>query len=149
MNSIFDKASNELMQARISKITENTKPLWGSMTADQMCVHCDNAIRVAFGEMDLKINFAMRILGKLLKNKVFYGKEMRKNSPTAKEFIVTKHFEFDSVKTTLLQNFSRFATEGKKTIKVLKHPFWGELTYEEWDILMWKHLDHHLNQFGV
>jgi Protein of unknown function (DUF1569) len=29
------------------------------------------------------------------------------------------------------------------------HPFFGELTPEEWDILQSKHLDHHLRQFGV
>jgi hypothetical protein len=26
---------------------------------------------------------------------------------------------------------------------------WGKMTQEDWDELMWKHLDHHLRQFGV
>ena len=29
------------------------------------------------------------------------------------------------------------------------HPFFGRMTGEEWDRLLWKHLDHHLRQFGV
>ncbi len=29
------------------------------------------------------------------------------------------------------------------------HPFFGNLNSEEWDTLNWKHLDHHLRQFGV
>ena len=26
---------------------------------------------------------------------------------------------------------------------------WGKMTHEDWDKLMWRHLDHHLRQFGV
>jgi hypothetical protein len=30
-----------------------------------------------------------------------------------------------------------------------EHPFFGPLTATEWDRLQWKHLDHHLRQFGA
>ena len=30
-----------------------------------------------------------------------------------------------------------------------EHPFFGPLTSAEWDRLQWKHLDHHLRQFGA
>jgi len=29
-----------------------------------------------------------------------------------------------------------------------EHPFFGPLTNEEWNALQWKHLSHHLRQFG-
>lgn len=29
------------------------------------------------------------------------------------------------------------------------HPAFGPLSGREWDVLSWKHLDHHLRQFGV
>ncbi|MFD1127776.1 DUF1569 domain-containing protein [Paenibacillus provencensis] len=28
------------------------------------------------------------------------------------------------------------------------HPFFGKLTSEEWSIGLYKHLDHHLKEFG-
>ncbi|MFN8326511.1 MAG: DUF1569 domain-containing protein [Flavobacteriaceae bacterium] len=149
MNSIYDKASNDSMIARINKLTPESKALWGKMNAAQMCRHCAIAIDIAFGKGDLKVNFLMKLLGKMLKKKVFYGGEMGKNSPTAKEFIITEDLDLEKTKAELITNFSRFASEGKSIIKTMNHPFWGKMTYEDWDALMWKHTDHHLKQFGV
>jgi hypothetical protein len=149
MNSIYNKASSEAMIARINKLTPNSQPLWGKMSVSQMLQHCKLASDVAFGKMDLKINFAMRLLGRLLKKKVFYGGDMKKNSPTAKEFIITDYLEFEKVKADLIANLSRFANEGTSSIQLTNHPFWGKMTSEDWDALMWKHTNHHLEQFGV
>jgi Protein of unknown function (DUF1569) len=149
MNSIYDKASNDAIIARINKLTPETRAAWGKMNAGQMLQHCKLASDVAFGKQNLKINFLMKFLGKMLKKKVFYGGEMGKNSPTAKEFIITENVDFEKVKSELISNFSRFASEGKSAIKLMDHPFWGKMTYEDWDALMWKHMNHHLDQFGV
>ncbi len=149
MNSIYNKASNEALIARINSLTPESKSIWGKMSVDQMLVHCKLATDVAFGKQDLKINFLIKLLGKILKKKVFYGGEMSKNSPTAKEFIITGHHDLEKVKAELIVNISRFASEGKKSIKTMNHPFWGKMTYQDWDALLWKHTDHHLKQFGV
>jgi len=149
MNSIYDKASCEAMIARINKLTPESKPLWGKMSAGQMLQHCKLASDVAYGKMDLKVNFLMRLLGRILKKKVFYGGDLKKNSPTAKEFIITDRIEFEKVKAELIANLTRFADEGTSSIKLTKHPFWGEMSSQDWDALMWKHTNHHLEQFGV
>ncbi|MFM9987514.1 DUF1569 domain-containing protein [Flavobacterium sp.] len=147
MNSIFDAASNATMITRINKLTPESQALWGKMSVDQMCKHTNEAIIVAFGENKIKVNFLMKFLGKILKNKVF-NSEFKKNSPTAKEFIFTNKYDFEASRNELIKNFSRFA-EGHQSIKLVNHPFWGKMTYEDWDKLMWKHVDHHLRQFGV
>ncbi|HNP32499.1 MAG TPA: DUF1569 domain-containing protein [Flavobacterium sp.] len=149
MSSIYNKADNDLVIDRINKLTPESKALWGKMTVDQMLKHCKLASDVAFGNQDLKINFLMKLLGKMLKKKVFYGGDMGKNSPTAKEFVITEHLDFETVKQEFIANFSRFSNEGTAAIKTIDHPFWGKMTYEDWDALMWKHTDHHLRQFGV
>lgn len=149
MNSIYDKVSNDVMIARINKLTPESKALWGKMSVDQMFKHCTLANNVAFGEQELKINFFMKLLGKMFKNKVFYGGDLKKNSPTAKEFIITENVDFETQKEKFINGFRRYAIEGKQVIKVMNHPFWGKMTYEDWDALMWKHTDHHLKQFGV
>ena len=149
MNSIYDKTANDAMIARIHKLTPESRAIWGKMNAGQMLQHCKLASDVAFGKQDLKINFLMKLLGKILKKKVFYGGEMKKNSPTAKEFIITENIDFAKAKSEFISNFSKFSTEGKSAIKLMNHPFWGKLSYEDWDALMWKHTHHHLQQFGV
>ncbi len=147
MDSIFDKNQNNLVQSRINKLQYNSQPLWGKMTVDQMFKHTNEAIIVAFGENKIKVNFLMRLLGRMMKNKVF-NSEFKKNSPTAKEFIFTDKYDFEISKNELIKNFSRFA-EGKQSIKLENHPFWGKMTSEDWNKLMWNHVDHHLRQFGV
>jgi hypothetical protein len=149
MNSIYNHNSIALLIDRIEKITPETKALWGKMNAAQMLQHCKLATDVAFGKQDLKINFLMKILGRLLKKKVFYGSGLQKNSPTAKEFIVNYNVDFEKAKQDLIHNLNRFANEGTASIKVINHPFWGKLSYEDWDALLWKHTNHHLEQFGV
>ena len=52
-------------------------------------------------------------------------------------------------KKILLSYIDRFLAIGPEVIANKKHPFFGELTFEEWDKLQWKHLDHHLRQFGA
>jgi len=86
-------------------------------------------------------------LGRMMKNKVF-NSEFRKNSPTAPEFTFKEKYDFDAAKKELVTNFSRFAS-GHDAIKVTNHPFWGKMTFEDWDKLMWNHIDHHLRQFGA
>jgi small-conductance mechanosensitive channel len=148
MNSIYDKTSNEAIISRINKLTKNTQAEWGKMTVDQMFMHCTAAIEIAYGEKEIKVNLMMKILGKLVKNKIF-NSEFQHNSPTAQEFIFTDKYEFESAKNVLIQKFNRFSNEGKSAITVMNHPFWGKMSYEDWDKLMWKHMDHHLRQFGV
>jgi hypothetical protein len=147
MSSIFNKADNDVIISRIHQLNPESKALWGKMTVDQMFKHCNEAIIVAFGENEIKVNFMMRLLGRLLKNKVF-NTEFRKNSPTAKEFVFTGHYAFDEAQKEFVHNFARFA-QGSDAIKLKVHPFWGPMSDEDWNKLMWNHIDHHLRQFGV
>ncbi|MFN8273340.1 MAG: DUF1569 domain-containing protein [Flavobacteriaceae bacterium] len=149
MPSIFNPADNQLMIDRIEKLTPETQGLWGKMSVNQMLVHCTKAIEVAFGKMELKVLFIFKLLGRLLKNKVIVNGNLDKNSPTAKEFVIKDQPDFEQSKKQLIEALQKFAQEGPSCIKLKNHPFWGPLNTEEWDMLMWKHLDHHLKQFGV
>ncbi|WP_395044009.1 DUF1569 domain-containing protein [Flavobacterium sp.] len=147
MNSIFEKSSNDLIINRIKLLTPESKALWGKMSVDQMFKHTNEAVIVAFGENELKVNFVFKLLGRMMKNKVF-NSEFKKNSPTAKEFIFKEKYDFETSKNELIKNYSRFA-QGESSIKLMNHPFWGKMTHEDWSKLMFNHVDHHLRQFGV
>ncbi len=57
----------------------------------------------------------------------------------------------DQVKTRLglSRLIDKFAAGGAAGCTKNPHSFFGKMTPEEWAILMYKHLDHHLRQFGV
>lgn len=147
MKSIYDKAENAQIITRIESLTPSSKAIWGKMSVDQMMKHTNDALAVAFGEKTLKINFLMRFMGRMMKNKVF-NSEFQKNSPTAPEFKYKENFNFETVQKELIYNFGRFAN-GHDAIKVTDHPFWGEMSFEDWNKLIWNHMDHHLKQFGA
>jgi hypothetical protein len=148
MKSIFNQTDNQEIIARIQALTPQSQALWGKMSVDQMLKHCNDAAIVAFNEKDIKVNFIFKIMGSLMRKSILNAPEFSKNSPTAKEFMYAENFDFNTVQKELIANFSRFQ-EGEKAITCTKHPFWGNMTSEYWNKLMWKHLDHHLRQFGV
>ena len=49
----------------------------------------------------------------------------------------------------LLKYIEKFQAGGEEKCTTYPHPFFGKVTPREWSIGMYKHLDHHLRQFGV
>ena len=149
MSSIYNPNDNEIIISRINKLTPESKGLWGKMTVDQMLSHCQAPMDFAFGETPMKANFLMQLLGKMFKGKILNSNEFKKNSPTAPAFIRTEVYDFDETKNGLIERINRFSELGHNAIKTTKHPFFGEMNYDEWSKMHTMHLDHHLKQFGV
>ncbi|MBN8642264.1 MAG: DUF1569 domain-containing protein [Flavobacteriales bacterium] len=149
MPSVYNKIDNDAFIARINSLSKESQPLWGKMTVEQMLSHCQAPIDLALGDLQMRSNFIMRLMGKLFKTKILNSGEFKKNSPTAPDFIRKDEYDFESTKAELIRKFSTFADLGHQSIKSNKHPFFGEMSYDEWDKLHFMHLDHHLRQFGV
>ncbi|HEU4496349.1 MAG TPA: DUF1569 domain-containing protein, partial [Flavobacterium sp.] len=148
MNSIFDHEGNRKLIDRIHTLTPISLNEWGTMNVSQMLVHCQMPIKVAFGELYLKGGIIAFLFGKAAKKQMLREAPFKKNLPTAKEFTVKGHPDFEESKKILIQMIEKFK-EGPAVIKNKKHPFFGNLTDAEWDHMQWKHLDHHLKQFGA
>lgn len=149
MNSLFDPAHNQEIIDRIHTLTPASRAQWGKMNVSQMLAHCQQPLRVAYGELQLKRNFLSILLGGLVKRMLLKDENpFRKNSPTAKSFIMMDAYDFETEKKKLIEQVQRFS-KGPDVIRKDPHPFFGKLTNQEWDILQWKHLDHHLRQFAA
>jgi hypothetical protein len=148
MGNIFNATDNQVVIDRITKLTPDTAAVWGKMTVDQMLSHCIAPIDVAFGTTQLKMPFLMRMLGRLMKKSWLNAPEFKRDSPTAKEFIRKESYDFESTKAALIEKVKKLG-EGFHVVKIEVHPFWGKLNETDWNNLQWKHLDHHLRQFGV
>ncbi|MEO8568386.1 MAG: DUF1569 domain-containing protein [Ginsengibacter sp.] len=147
MPSLFDSSDNDSIQERVNKLTSDTKPLWGKMNATEMLAHLQQPVLVAFGELKIKRGVLGFLFGKIAKKQMLADKPFKQNMPTVKEFRVSAK-NFSNEKNTLLSYVERFK-KGPQIITSDPHPFFGKMTLEEWDTLQWKHLDHHLRQFGV
>lgn len=149
MASIYNTKDNQELIERLNKLTPESQALWGKMSVDQMLSHCIAPIDVALGNSQLKKpNLLIGFLGKMMKNKIINGNVFKKNSPTAPSFIREKSYDFDITRNELIEKVQQFK-QGASAIKCDKHPFFGKMSVEDWDKLQWKHLNHHLEQFGV
>ena len=132
--------------ARIEKLNQNSSALWGKMNAAQMMAHCQAQLRVALGDEKLPQSFIGKLFGWLAKKSLTEEKPFSKNLPTAPSFLVKNQPEFETERKKLVAMINRF---NEASITRDTHPFFGKLTLDEWSKGTWKHLDHHLKQFGV
>lgn len=149
MESIFDTSVNQKFIERINSLTPQTKPLWGKMDVTKMMAHCSVGVKIATGEMVLKRNILGLLFGRIAKVVLTNDKPFRKGTMTAKEFVIPDGRNFEEEKNILINYVKRFADEGESVLRKDPHPFFGKLNTDEWNGLMYKHLDHHLRQFGV
>jgi hypothetical protein len=148
MRNLFNQEATENLLKRLQQLKADNKPIWGKMNAAQMLAHCQAPFRVYFGEQKLRQSFIGRIFGPIAKRKLFSNKPWPRNLPTAKEFVVSDPREFEIEKEKLISQVQRFTTSGI-LINTPKHPFFGKMSADDWSALGYKHLDHHLHQFGV
>ncbi|MGP8214996.1 MAG: DUF1569 domain-containing protein [Bacteroidia bacterium] len=150
MKNVFNEADkNEILQ-RTEKLTPETKAVWGTMNVAQMLAHCAYAVQMPTGEVPTKrVGFPLSFIGGLLKSKMLGEGALPKNSPTATEIKVTDERDFQKEKANFIAAFKKLTEGGENGVKATHHPFFGKITPKEWGRLNYKHIDHHLKQFGV
>jgi|ERR1035438_6336933 hypothetical protein len=149
MKSLFDQgAAKEILQ-RIDALQPSSQRQWGKMEVAQMLAHCTAALEVAAGEKFPPRMLIGKILGPVFKSKFYEDKPMTRNGPTDKSFIVTDTRGFEKEKAHLKGLIQKFADGGPGKCTTHPHSFFGKLSPEQWSMGMYKHLDHHLRQFGA
>ena len=150
MKSLFETENQQNILNRIQSLNETSQPEWGKMDVAQMFTHCQKPLEVANGSLKLntKIGFAKKLLFKLFKSAMYNDKPWQKNLGTVREFKITDAQEFESQKEKLIHVINAFG-QLKEKKNWPSHPFFGDFTTEQWGKMQYKHLDHHLTQFGV
>jgi hypothetical protein len=150
MKNIFDKAvANELI-SRIDKLMANTSPQWGKMNVSQMLAHCNVSFELTYENKHTKPTGIKKFLLKLFVKKFVVGpKPYSKNTRTAPEFIIVDKREFEVEKQRLINYILQTQKLGKNYFDGRDYHSFGILSGDEWNNLFYKHIDHHLSQFGV
>jgi hypothetical protein len=150
MKNLFEAARAGEVKQRIAQLRPDSKRLWGKMNPAQALEHCSRGMEMALGDKNPPRVMVGRIMGWIVKPLALGNDEpMRRNSPTAKELVVQDERDLVTERARLCELIDRFAAAGPKGCTRHPHAFFGPLTPDEWAILMYKHLDHHLRQFGV
>jgi hypothetical protein len=150
MKDLFDAARVEEVKQRIARLRLDSQRQWGKMNAPQALAHCSRGFELASGDLRPPRVLIGRIIGPIIKPKVFGNDEpLRRNSPTVKGLVIQDDRDLAVERARLYGVIDRFVAAGPKGCTTHPHSFFGPLTPEQWAILMYKHLDHHLRQFGV
>ncbi len=151
MENIFDAATVQNYILRINQLTPTTERKWGEMSVDQMLAYCNVSYEMIYQPEKLRKpgGIAKWMLKNFVKKKVVNDIPYKANIPTAPQFIVEGDRDFEVEKKRLIgylqktQNLGEQAFDGKESFS------FGKLSAHEWNNMLAKHLNHHLQQFGV
>ena len=149
MKNLFDQEASTEILSRLEKLQPDAKASWGKMSVSQMVAHCIVPIQVALGERVPKRTFMGLIFGKMAKRMVLKDEPFKQGLPTDPSFVIKDQPDFNAKKQELKTNIEKLLTTDKNAMTARAHPFFGKMTADEWGFLGYKHLDHHLRQFGV
>jgi len=150
IKDVYDASVAAGLVARLNTLAPDARPRWGKMNVAQMLAHCSVAYEMAFEDKHPPAGAVMRwVLRTFVKPGVVNAKPFPKGSPTAPAFKVAPEQDFHRERERLIGYVERTAREGRPFFEGRPSPSFGPLTAAEWNALFYKHLDHHLTQFGA
>jgi hypothetical protein len=150
MKTLFEQSVVQEIKKRIAQFQPDNYRQWGKMNAGQAFAHCAGALELALGEKRPPRMILGRIIGRIVKPLAFGNDTpMPRNSSTAPCLEVEDDRNLEAERERLLKLLDRFANDGPDGCTKHPHSFFGPLSPIEWAELMYKHLDHHLRQFGA
>lgn len=127
---------------------------WGKMNAQQMVEHVTAFFKVSTGKIKFPLAIPAEHLPKY-REFLYSEKEFRENTKAPDSVLGEEPLplRFDNMPDAVnaLQRSADefveyFADDPSKTTL---HPVFGELNFEEWVLLHYKHVQHHARQFGL
>jgi uncharacterized protein DUF1569 len=150
MKNLFEAERAKEIKERLSRLRSDSQRQWGKMSPAQAVAHCALGMEWAVGDRIPPRMFVGRIIGPMVKRLALRDDEpMRRNSPTSPDLVVQDEPNLETERQRLCGLIDRFLAAGPKGCTTYPHAFFGRLTPEEWAALTYKHLDHHLRQFGA
>lgn len=147
---IFDPVHAEALKRRVAALTPAHERRWGTMTAAQAMAHCAVGLEWALGEGHPRRMLIGRLIGGMVLKKVMADDvPMARNTPTARELVIGDPRDLAEEQARVIELIDRFSEGGAVLCTTHPHPFFGPMTPEQWAVLQYKHLDHHLRQFGA
>ena len=150
MKNIFDKKTTHEITERINTLKPESKALWGTMNVSQMLAHCNVTYAMIYdGGFKKLTGLKKNFVRTFIKPIVLAEKPFKKNSPTSGFYRMREEKDFDKEKKRLLDYLIKTQKLGSDYFENKESISFGQLTSKDWNILFYKHLDHHLNQFGA
>ena len=151
MQNVFDAKDAQEYINRINNLTPETQRKWGKMSVDQVLAHLNVAYDLTFTlEKFPKPSFIAKfLLSRFVKPKITNEIPYKQSLPTSPAFIIADERNFEEEKAKLIGNIQRVQQLGREAFEGKENINFGKMTAQCWNNMFAKHLNHHLEQFGV
>ncbi len=146
--SLRNERVREEMVARIRGFSPVNPRCWGEMAHSQILAHMGDALRLALGEIGNADWGADAPFASGRREWIHELPWPKGKAQAPSEAFVTAPTDWEADRELLLDLVARFADAPTDQL-ASSHPLLGEMSGDDWDVLMFRHLDHHLCQFGV
>jgi oxepin-CoA hydrolase/3-oxo-5,6-dehydrosuberyl-CoA semialdehyde dehydrogenase len=139
---------------RFKTLAAGTMGNWGKMNAQQTVEHLSGFFYVSAGKIKFDLVTPVEHLPKY-KGFLLSDKEFRENTKAplnviGEEAQPLRYANMEEALEKLSASIAAFEDYFKDDpLKITLHPVFGELNFEEWVLLHYKHVRHHLKQFGL
>ena len=151
MQDVFSINDAQNYINRINNLTPETQGKWGKMSVDQMLAHLNVAYDLTFSpEKFPKPSFIAKfLLSRFVKPKITNEMPYKQSLPTSPVFIIANRKNFEEEKAKLIGNIQRVQQLGREAFEGKENLNFGKMPAQGWNNMFAKHLNHHLDQFGV
>ena len=148
MGSILNETDRTAVINRMQSLTASSTARWGKLNVVGMLQHLRLSMRMGLGELPVASVNKRPFQMFPLKHLVLYVLPFPKGAPTARELYPEGGSAFDEERATVVNLIEQIAA-GPQEGRGPAHPLFGPLSRREWGVLTYKHVDHHLKQFGA
>lgn len=148
MRSLWNEEARADIVTRVGRLTPESERNWGKMDCPTMVGHLASGLRMVLGERDLgppRGPYRFAPMRYLIVHMVPWPKGKAK-APMEPQPRRPDQWEAD--KRDLLELIDR-AAQAPADALAATHPLFGKMKHHDWGVLVYRHLDHHLEQFGV
>jgi Protein of unknown function (DUF1569) len=147
MRSIWQDDARRELSDRVGRLSWERPAAWGQFTAPKMVCHLADSLRMAMGDLKVAPK-KLPIRYPPLKQLIIYVAPFPKGAPTAPELLVREPRAWTNDIADVQALLARAAT-ARTTDAWPEHPAFGRLSTRAWGVLIYRHMDHHLKQFGA
>ena len=147
MKSIWQDEDRRAINNRVGRLTWDRRAEWGRFTAPKMICHLADSLKMAMGDLEVASK-ASPLRYPPLKQLIVYVAPFPRGVPTAPELLAREPRDWGSDVAEVQQLLAR-AGSARTTDTWPEHPVFGKLSRRAWGVLIFRHMDHHLRQFGA
>lgn len=139
---------------RLNLLTGTEEGKWGKMNAQQMVEHLSDFFSVSSGKIVMPLSSLPEYLPKL-REFMLSDKEFRENTQAPGHIVPEepkpeRNISYAAALNELQQEINAFLEKFRQEPgAITTHPVFGELNFDDWVLLHYKHVMHHTKQFGV